>query len=654
MLLSLTGAVFTTDSTCADVNHNIYAAKSDVYVNGGPAKPGAAGLPDGDYYVRVTDPSGKVVLGSTPGADVTVVDGEFVDCYQLTTILKTPGGSTGYNDTPNPGYEYKVWVSSDSSFSNSNSKTDNFKVKPTRRAPSICGVKFNDHNGNGLRDSGDEGLSGWTIFLDANGNGVLDRNDANGNGCWDGPSEGEQWTTTSNHGAYSFTGLAAGTYKVIEVLTSGWCQTAPQADGDTYTANNLVGYVVTVNTGDQCDSRDFGNFQKVRIKGTKYNDANGDGQTTGDKGLANWTIVLDNDTDATNGNIRTTTTDSYGCYTFSNLAPGTYYIYEVLKDSWQQTKPSSGSGVVSITGNGKGYCVTVGGDGQQSGQDCLRKDFANFKLGTIKGKKFCDADADGIFDSDEHGIEGVRIFLDQDGDKKLDWTDDSTTPNGQWDPGEGERWVRTDSNGCYQFDNLPLGCYYVCEEVPSNQVPTTPTCVKVDFNESCSLPHCFTVNFGDVLLGGGGGRTLGFWSNKNGFALMNDGSSIESELALLRSLNLRNANGSNFDPTTYDQFRSWLLSATATNMAYMLSAQLAAMELNVEAGLVDGDAAVYAPGTPGATSLGFTTINNLMTQANSSLGANGYTPSGSSARTLQGKLKDALDAANNNRNFVIC
>ena len=31
-------------------------------------------------------------------------------------------------------------------------------------------------------------------------------------------------------------------------------------------------------------------------------------------------------------------------------------------------------------------------------------------------------------------------------------------------------------------------------------------------------------------------------------------------------------------------------------MSYMLSAQLAAMELNVEAGFVDPDAIVYAPG----------------------------------------------------------
>ena len=65
----LPGAIFTTDSTCTDVNLNIFDDKEDVYIDGGPAHPGAAGLPDGSYCVQVTDPSGQTVLGmSDPGA----------------------------------------------------------------------------------------------------------------------------------------------------------------------------------------------------------------------------------------------------------------------------------------------------------------------------------------------------------------------------------------------------------------------------------------------------------------------------------------------------------------------------------------------------------------------------------------------------------
>lgn len=59
----ISGAIFTTNSACTQVNGNIYDNKGDVYLDGGPPAPGAAGLPDGFYWVQVTDPSGAVVLG---------------------------------------------------------------------------------------------------------------------------------------------------------------------------------------------------------------------------------------------------------------------------------------------------------------------------------------------------------------------------------------------------------------------------------------------------------------------------------------------------------------------------------------------------------------------------------------------------------------
>ncbi|MFP5374775.1 MAG: hypothetical protein ACLGHW_07740, partial [Gammaproteobacteria bacterium] len=146
------------------------------------------------------------------------------------------------------------------------------------------------------------------------------------------------------------------------------------------------------------------------------------------------------------------------------------------------------------------------------------------------------------------------------------------------------------------------------------------------------------VEFGNFCLVGSGGRTLGFWSNRNGFAAMNDGGTVEPELLLLRNLNLRNANGTHLNPTSYSQFRSWLLAATAENMAYMLSAQLAAMALNVEAGFVDaGDFYILFGGT----------IGDLMADADAALLADGSTPAGDPNRALQEELKDYLDELNN-------
>src|ERR1051325_1158653 len=64
-----TGSIYTSQvGSCAAVNGNVFASKADVAVNGGPHNDHAgSGLPDGYYAVRVTDPSGHVLLGTTVG-----------------------------------------------------------------------------------------------------------------------------------------------------------------------------------------------------------------------------------------------------------------------------------------------------------------------------------------------------------------------------------------------------------------------------------------------------------------------------------------------------------------------------------------------------------------------------------------------------------
>lgn len=187
--------------------------------------------------------------------------------------------------------------------------------------------------------------------------------------------------------------------------------------------------------------------------------------------------------------------------------------------------------------------------------------------------------------------------------------------------------------------------YTVSEGTPleAGWMPTTPASVNITLNNGDNT----TVEFGNLCVGPRGGKTLGFWSNRNGQAMISG-----ADLAMLVALNLRNANGSNFDPGNYSALRSWLLNATATNMAYMLSAQLAAMELNVYNGLVNGSAMVYAPGTTSANSLGFATVNAVMAEANAELGTHGTALSADAWRAYQEALKNALDKANNNLTFV--
>lgn len=158
------GAIFTTVADGSEVNFNIYPSKDAVYLDGGPG-PGApqtaAGLDDGVYVFQVTDPSGKTLLSTDPAAcrQFTVSAGIIVStapspaaCAHVTGVDVDHGATTvqlmPYSDTPNPGGEYKVWVTmvsdyacnSDLSqvdcavkhtkhgFDPADSKTDNFKV----------------------------------------------------------------------------------------------------------------------------------------------------------------------------------------------------------------------------------------------------------------------------------------------------------------------------------------------------------------------------------------------------------------------------------------------------------------------------------------------------------------------------------------------
>ena len=86
-------------------------------------------------------------------------------------------------------------------------------------AGSISGVKFNDLNGNGIRDAGESGIDGVIIYLDLNNDGQLDENDVS--------------QITASGGRYTFSVTPDANksttdndpYIVREVVPDGWMQT---------------------------------------------------------------------------------------------------------------------------------------------------------------------------------------------------------------------------------------------------------------------------------------------------------------------------------------------------------------------------------------------------------------------------------------------
>jgi len=274
------GAVFT-------VNSNLYPAKVDVFINGGPRNDNHKGLTPpssnpGDmalYYFQVTDPNGSVLLSADPAAcrlvDVVTdaagsgrVDG--LDPSVLSNpncparvVLPDPASGTTANpvemcppasgradtlgdgaplydpnnwcdNTPNPGGEYKAFlIRADNAtvapdgihliFGNQDSQTDNFKVLNGTSA-FIEVCKFNDN-----------GAGGGTA-----GNGIQDGAEPliphwpiNAVGVDTDSGIGTVNTQTSDDGCvqppFSVSTFSNGsaTVTLTENLLTGWTETAP-------------------------------------------------------------------------------------------------------------------------------------------------------------------------------------------------------------------------------------------------------------------------------------------------------------------------------------------------------------------------------------------------------------------------------------------
>ena len=86
----------------------------------------------------------------------------------------------------------------------------------------IRGHKWNDLDHDGVWDANEPGLAGVVIFLDTNGNGVLDSGETSTTTAADDPA-----TAIDETGEYAFTHLKAGTYTVAEVNEPGMVQTWP-------------------------------------------------------------------------------------------------------------------------------------------------------------------------------------------------------------------------------------------------------------------------------------------------------------------------------------------------------------------------------------------------------------------------------------------
>ena len=300
---------------------------------------------------------------------------------------------------------------------------------------SVSGVVWNDLNANGVREAGDLGLAGWTVFVDTNSDRLL--------------SAGEPQATSAADGSYTLTGVLPGTVTILVQPTSGWRATAPLTNSRT----------IALRSGDTASGLDFGEaeIKDSSIRGTVFADTNRNQiRDAGEQGLGGITVYLDLNSnaalDADEPQVQTSADlyytpgiDEAGSYSFTHLASGSYAVRQLVPATLSATLETQRSHVATIT-------AAVG----QSGVD-----FADvYRANEIHGVKFDDANGNHLRDAGEMGVAGATIFIDLDRDNIQDAGEPSTV---------------TLADGSYSFTNISPGAYVVREVASAGYSQTSPT-----------------------------------------------------------------------------------------------------------------------------------------------------------------------------------
>jgi uncharacterized repeat protein (TIGR01451 family) len=288
-------------------------------------------------------------------------------------------------------------------------------VSQVVKAGTLCIVKFNDLNGNGVQDPGEPVLANWTFTVTK--------------------PDGTTATVTTNADGRICRDVPPGSYTIAEVAQAGWTQTAPVPVG-TQTVTVASGQTTTVVFGNHATETKPGTLCVV-----KFNDLNGNGkQDPGEPILFGWVFTIK---DANGVVVGTVTTSAAVAQTCIDLPPGTYTVTETQQAGWTPTVPAGGSQTVTIV-SGQTTTITFGNHATET------------KPGTLCVVKFNDLNGNGKQDPGEPTLGGWVFTI----------TDATNTVVGT---------ITTTATEPRTCKDLPPGTYTVTETPQPGWVQTAPT-----------------------------------------------------------------------------------------------------------------------------------------------------------------------------------
>ncbi|MCA9185474.1 MAG: isopeptide-forming domain-containing fimbrial protein [Planctomycetales bacterium] len=302
------------------------------------------------------------------------------------------------------------------------------------RGTSIAGTVFVDDDRAGDLDAGETTrVGGVTIALyDSTGTTLIDT------------------TLTASDGTYQFNELPAGDYLIVQTQPSGYASSTPNSIAATLPLAGLT-------------NQNFGEIL-YDLGDYVWFDTNANGIDDGEPPIGNVEVTLQfAGFDGLFGTLddpspMVTTTDATGFYAFRELYEGNYRITVGPTGLPAGVVPTADTDDIALgTANIDGMANIV-----VAGSDRFDADFAftgTLSLGdllwydvdTDGTRNLRDTDGDGLADTPEPGIAGVRILLEYAGvDGDINTTDDNIFLQ-----------TVTDSQGLYQFDRLPAGNFEV-------------------------------------------------------------------------------------------------------------------------------------------------------------------------------------------------
>ena len=311
---------------------------------------------------------------------------------------------------------------------------------------------WEDTDGNGTQDGGENGVNGVTVNL---------------NGTAGDGSPVNLMDVTGGGGIYQFDDVPPGNYTITFIKPNAdWFFTYLNAAGDDdidSDANRNTGVVpgiLVVSSDPDIDNIDAGMFDGASVSDFVWEDMDGDGIQDG--GENNGVIVTINIYDVATGAVALNTAEprapipavnssAAGAYIFDDLWPGEYYLVFNMPAGmqWRRTLQNQGANEAidsdpdETTGRTDDFTL-------ESDEDNEDIDAGYFRIARISDYVWEDNNGNGLQDGGEPALAGIPISLVDDMGVAVDDADGNPVAN-----------TNSDGAGLYQFTTLRPGDYRV-------------------------------------------------------------------------------------------------------------------------------------------------------------------------------------------------